>query len=363
MLDFIKFGWRCFKHAWRGCWTMANELAGLLGGGILFVILFLLRDWLRAMNWIEAPTTLWGTAGYAVALAVASVVLSFLVIFSWRLALAPAQLYWEQYRKAERLRDELCPAKSGAQHQDSGPNWLIDELFTHIDPDLLSRTDDGVGDRWDEIGNAIRDQAAIGHLKIWGRTMPNGADSILGQRASLRLIEPDYWTIAFFTYSFFDSTAGDVPHTYLAVGRNGVQYTDLQVNRAQVLKLWPGEPDDLAEGYPNVRLADSPAVLALFDGVERAKIIALLTQEKISSWARVSASVSHDFVLLAGSVWAQSAFRCDPKNPADAGSINQTYLRQRNTTNAAFYDVCMNFFQLKRAWPSLEIRRTKCDVL
>lgn len=363
MADYFKFFWRCIKQAWRGCWTKANEWAALLGGTILFVILYALRHRLEELKLIEAPTTYWGAAGYGLALAVASVILAFLVLFTGRLVLAPARLYSEQYRKAEGLEADLVAAKSGEQDHDSGPNWPIHDLFTHIDPNLLSRTDDEVGNRWDEIGNDIRDQAALGRLKTWGRTMPRGADSVLGQRTTLRLIEPSYWTMAFFTYSFFDNTAGDAPHTYLEVGRSGVEYTDLQVNRAEVLKLWPGETDDLAEGYPNVRLADSPSVMALFDGSERAKIIALLAQEKLSSWARVSASVSHDFVLLEGGVWAMSAFRCDPNNSADPGSINQTYLRQRHTTNAAFYDVCMNFAQLKRAWPSLEIQRTKCDVL
>jgi hypothetical protein len=62
---------------------------------------------------------------------------------------------------------------------------------------------------------------------------------MLGEREALRLIEPSYWTMAFFTYSFFDSTAGDAPHTYLEVGRSGVEYTDLRVNRAEASFIWP----------------------------------------------------------------------------------------------------------------------------
>jgi hypothetical protein len=136
--------------------------------------------------------------------------------------------------KAKRLDDEaqLTTLKTG-------PDWPIHDVFTHINPDLLVRVDEGVGDSWDEIGNDIRDHAALGQLKIWGRPVRNGLGRMLGEREALRLIEPSYWTMAFFTYSFFDSTAGDAPHTYLEVGRSGVEYTDLRVNRAEASSIWP----------------------------------------------------------------------------------------------------------------------------
>lgn len=354
MVEFFKFQWLCAKEAWRGSFDLANAWYGLWGPVII---------WLGSYWWGHPLTLPDKLDGYAIGLVFAFLGATWVGLLIARFFSAPARLYWNQFRNVRALEANIVSLKAAGDGSNNGPNWSILDLFTHIDPDFLSRADDGVGSRWDEVGNDIRDQAAVGRLRIWGRTTPQGADGILGQRPTLRLIEPNYWTMAFFTYRFFVNTAGDAPHTYLEMGRSGVEYTDLQVNRAEVLKLWPGEPDDLAEGYPNVRLADSPAAVALFEGSERAKIIALLMQEKILSWARVSASVSHDFVLLAGNVWGMSAFRCDPKNHADAGSINQTYLRQRNTPNAAFYDVCMNFAQLKRAWPSLEIRRTKCDVL
>jgi hypothetical protein len=124
--------------------------------------------------------------------------------------------------------------------------------------------------------------------------------------------------------------------------------------------LWPGDPGDLAQDYPNVRLADSPAAMDLFDGRERTKIMALLIGEKLASWARESANTSHDFTRLSGSAWSAGILWRSLKSPDDAGTINQTYLRQRHATNSAFYDICLNFAQLKRAWPSLDIQRTKC---
>jgi hypothetical protein len=119
------------------------------------------------------------------------------------------------------------------------PDLPIQDLFSHIDPEFLTRTDEAVGDRWDVVGDQIRDRAALGALKIWGRPVRDGVDRLLGQREALRLIEAPYWTTSFFTYSFFDSTSGDAPHTYLQFGHSGEQYTDLQVNRKEAYRLWP----------------------------------------------------------------------------------------------------------------------------
>jgi hypothetical protein len=54
----------------------------------------------------------------------------------------------------------------------TGPDWPIQDLFTHINPDLLVRVDDAVGDSWDDIGNDIRDHAALGQLKNLGASRP-----------------------------------------------------------------------------------------------------------------------------------------------------------------------------------------------
>jgi hypothetical protein len=118
------------------------------------------------------------------------------------------------------------------------PNWPISELFSYIDPDMLTRADCHVDQLWDKIGNQIRDYASVGRLKIWGRPTNDGVDVLLGQRPSIRLIDPSYWAAAFFTYSFFDSTSGDAAHTYLKFGQHGSEYTDLQVNRAEASQLW-----------------------------------------------------------------------------------------------------------------------------
>jgi hypothetical protein len=116
-------------------------------------------------------------------------------------------------------------------------DWPIYELFSHIQPDLLDRPDEAA---WDRIGNDLRDQFSMGNLKIWGRPVENGAGRLLGERSALQRIEPSYWRSAHFTFAFFDNTSGDAAHTY--VGRNSglPEYTDLLVNRAEALRIWPG---------------------------------------------------------------------------------------------------------------------------
>jgi hypothetical protein len=357
MPDHFKFAWRCIKHAWRGCWTKAKQQAAVLGGLILAVVLFLLRDWLTKMGFMEAPTTWWGTAAYAVALAIGSVVAAFLVIFSCRLAVAPARLYWEQHRRADTLQAELSATQSSP---DNGPNWPIHEVFSYLEPEVLDRPQDNL---WQKAGDKIRDALSLGQLRIWGRPYKTKSGDWVGERAALRLIDKEYWEKAFFTYFFFDATAKDQTHCYADRDTGRPAYTDLQVNRSEALKLWPGEPDDIAENYPNVRVADTPAIIELFGGSERAKLIALLGGNVLKAWARVSADYSSPvLVLLNTNIWNTHNFMFWPKEENQEGAINQTYLRQKGEHNSSHYDLCLNYAQLKRAWPSLSIHRTKCDV-
>lgn len=165
MADYFKFAWRCVRQAWRGCWTKANEWAALLGGTIVFVILYFARHRLEELKFIEAPNTYWGVAGYGLVLAVASVVIAFFVIFIARLVLAPARLYWEQFRKAESLEADLAVARGSA---DLGPNWPIRELFFYLEPDALDRPHEktmGEGGRAGSGCIIIRSSHGVGKAK------------------------------------------------------------------------------------------------------------------------------------------------------------------------------------------------------
>lgn len=282
-----------------------------------------------------------------------------MAVFVARWVLAPVQLYWSERERADELKQELEAARGQQSGASIGPDWPLHELFYHIDPNLL---DDANEAAWERIGNDLRDAFSVGRLKVWGRSVQDGIGKMLGERPALTPIETSYWWAAHFTYSFFDETAGDAPHTYTDKHSGLPDYTDLQVNRTEALKLWPGEPADIAESYPNIRVADSAPVLELFDGAERAKLIALLTAEKLSCWVRVSASNSHDYVRLEGKSWKTHNMLFIPKSP-EPGTINQTYFRPKGTHNSMYYDVCLNYSQLKRAWPALSIRRMKCGTL
>jgi hypothetical protein len=123
MRDFVKFQWLCAKDAWRGCWTSANEIGAVLGGGILALLLFVLRNWLRAMNWVDAPTTVWGTAAFGVALAAGSVALSFFILLLGRLILAPSRLYWKKDKETNDLEITIASLNSsGTDELDIYPN-------------------------------------------------------------------------------------------------------------------------------------------------------------------------------------------------------------------------------------------------
>jgi hypothetical protein len=358
MGNHFKFAWLCIRHAWRGCWTKANgSAAAILGGAILTVVLFSSRDWLQELNLIEAPTSVPGTAAFTLASAVASVVLAFLVIFAGRLVLAPSRLYWEQHTRAETLEAELTAANADP---DDGPNWPIHELFSYLEPEVLDRPKDAL---WQKAGDEIRDTFSLGRLRVWGRPSETHLGKWIGERAALRLIDKKYWEKAYFTYMFFDASAHDQTQVYADRDTGRPAYTDLQVNRAEVLKLWPGEPDDLAENYPNVRVADAPVVIQLFDGSERAKLIALLAGNVLRSWARVSADhTPSDLVQIDGLIWNTHRFLFIPKAKDGEGTINQTYLRPKGGHNSSHYDICLNYAQLKRVWPNLSMYRTKCDV-
>src|SRR5205814_669479 len=115
---------------------------------------------------------------------------------------------------------------------------------------------------------------------------------------ALRPIEESYWYKAYFSYFFFYAETEDA-HCYADRTTGRPSYTDLQFNRDQVVKLWPGEPDDIAESYPNVRVADNPSIQELLTG---AKLLALLSAGKLDAWARPMHGKS-DFVRIPKDAW------------------------------------------------------------
>jgi hypothetical protein len=137
--------------------------------------------------------------------------------------------------------------------------------------------------------------------------------------------------------------------------------SDLLRNATAATSAVSGALQILESLYPNVRVADNPAVIQLFSS-DRTKLLALLHEEAIYAWAR-NMTGSKDLVRITRSHWGKLQFSFAPKT-SDPRSINQTFLRTKSPAFqiSAFYDLCLNSVQLLRAFPSLQLQTSKCDV-
>jgi hypothetical protein len=187
MLKTIKFCWYCIRHAWRGCWTRANELGAVLGGVLLALAIWLCSSYLRQRELIEAPTSYWGVAALSAGMAICSVILAFLLIFFTRLLLAPVRLYWDQRERADKTDAELKIARK--RRDADATKWTIKELFQHIDPEFLDHKS------WEKIGDELRDALSMGRLTMWGRLKETESGPWVGPRAALTPIERTYWEL------------------------------------------------------------------------------------------------------------------------------------------------------------------------
>ena len=121
----------------------------------------------------------------------------------------------------------LVPAYSLA------PDWSIHDLFYHLRPTISA---DGPTSVWDEVGNDVLDKLSTGQLTAWGRAFVRGATTTY---LSLAPIDPAYWTSARFTYVFLFENHERDKHVTQNTPSRLPDYGDLQVNRAQALKLLP----------------------------------------------------------------------------------------------------------------------------
>jgi hypothetical protein len=348
LLKILRFWWRCLTCAWRGSFSLANAWQGLWGTLLLWAYGY----------WREISVTIPDKVdSHALIFLSASLGVTWFGVFLFQFSIAPAKLYWTEHKRANSLSEELGTLKSRDDLTSAGPSWTISELFLHIDPDFLEEN------RWEKIGDELRDDLSAGRLCMWGRLIETDSGSWVGPRAALKPIEKTYWYNAYFTYFFFHKETSDGVHCFADRKTGRPAYTDLQVNRRQALALWPGEPDDVADSYPNVRVADSGAVIDLFNGSERTKLVALLAAGKISTWARRGSGTANDLVKRDGGIWNSHSLAFYPKGVGPVRTINQTFLRASNPLDHGYYDVCLNYAQLRRVWPALSISRTKCDIL
>jgi hypothetical protein len=136
----------------------------------------------------------------------------------------------------------------------------------------------------------------------------------------------------------------------LIVGHRAEQREAHQVGLASAPKA--SLPAEISEGIPDLRVADEPTALALFDPPESDKLIPLLQDGAIRSWARPMSASEPPLDVLAGSIWKTHELVFFPKGQ-DRRSINQTYLRVRRKVESTNYDIYLNASQLRQRWPHI----------
>jgi len=111
------------------------------------------------------------------------------------------------------------------------PDWQIQELFYLAEPGLRAHD----SDPWQSpTGNAIKDRLSTGQFRSWGR---------LSKEGTLIEIPADYWRNAEWSYFFLspdEIERRDMAHSRRAAWNHSdaPDYWDVQVNRAQAMKLW-----------------------------------------------------------------------------------------------------------------------------
>lgn len=149
-------------------------------------------------------------------------------------------------------------------------------------------------------------------------------------------------------------------------GQDQAYYSDPKVSRRDVRRVikhlkknanfvseWskapppqPKEPDDIADSYPNLRVADFPRVAELFDGD---KLIPLLEAGKITAWGR-RGSGEPPLIKVPGNIWASNDLFRLPKMQEQ--TRNQTFIRPKGRRyETIYFDVHLNRAQMERAWP------------
>jgi hypothetical protein len=340
----FKFYWLWIKEAGHGSLVIANAWQGIWG---------ILALWAFGY-WRGGPVMIPDKVDeYALVFLFASLSATWLGVFLFQFSVVPAKLYWAEHARVQNLSEELKVAQKQTSADDT--KWTIKDLFYHIDHDYLENKS------WEKIGDNLRDALSEGRLTMWGRLKETDSGPWVGPRAALAPIEKIYWYKAYFTYFFFHEQATDGVHCYADRKTGRPAYTDLQVSRNEALAAFPGDPDDIADSYPNIRLADSPTAMDLLNGRERPKLIGLLSSGKLCAWARISASLSSDLFPMNGSIWKTHSLMFLAKGD-DPKAINQTFLRPRGNQNSSHYDICLNHAQLKRVWPDLQISQSRCDV-
>lgn len=194
--------------------------------------------------------------------------------------------------------------------------------------------------------------AADGLVPIWGRR---------NQLSVYETISNEYWyknRIDWFSLLRGDPKTESSEHTF-----SGDKYLSLMTSRAAMESRWRPknyEPPEIAESYPNIRIADNQCIQELLNGSERTKLLGLLAAGKLDAWARPMRG-SRDFVQIPKADWETRYIDVQLNSGASinqSGAFkthNQTYLRTKQKRESTHYDVCFNKAQILKIWPTLSL--------
>lgn len=115
-------------------------------------------------------------------------------------------------------------------------------------------------------------------------------------------------------------------------------------------------PSDIAESIPNVRVADCPSVVHLFESKEKDKLVPLLEAERLTAWARPMRVGETPPVKVSGGIWRTHFLLFCPKT-AGQFEQNQTFIKTNARQETVYFDLYLNEAQLQRVWPALQLNR------
>jgi peptidoglycan/LPS O-acetylase OafA/YrhL len=180
-----------------------------------------------------------------------SILLSFPIVLalaavSWHLIERPSLRYARGLDKRWSAPD---PAQIVARWPRAAPapDWPIRELFRHIAHGAVSF------EAHARVGRDVLDKLATGQIIAWGRAVDHDAERPLAR------IDSGYWREASFTF-----LNGDRDRVVDVVGgniRHCVCYRDIQVNKADALRVWMkdaiivNEPSTSSHGHRQARAA------------------------------------------------------------------------------------------------------------
>jgi hypothetical protein len=139
-------------------------------------------------------------------------------------------------------KDSGAEARKGANDSVSPQpylDWPLRDLFGYLAPHLPLRSSEirehvvlGTTDkRWEVIGDAVLKQLSLGRLHATGVGYRN-----ITQALQPAPIPPEFWRTAKFTYWFLDGEGHGILD---AKNADGVEYSDIEVNRSEAMTIWP----------------------------------------------------------------------------------------------------------------------------